>query len=74
MYLLITLSLLVVTLSIIEIILLDQLFDKWLRDQDDFDFVIDAANVAYYNQNFKKGKFSYQQVGYQYQPQFLGIF
>ena len=38
------------------------MFDKWLAEQEDFDFVIDAANVAYYNQNFRKGKFSYQQV------------
>lgn len=39
-----------------------QEFGQWLAAQEDFDFVIDAANVAYFNQNFKDGKFSYQQV------------
>ena len=34
----------------------------FLRENGPFDYVIDAANVAYQNQNFNEGRFNYEQV------------
>jgi hypothetical protein len=39
-----------------------QEFGDWLRDRPEFDYIVDAANIAYYGQNFETGKFSYRQV------------
>ena len=30
--------------------------------QEEFKYIIDGANVAYYHQNFEGGKFSYRQI------------
>ena len=37
-------------------------FDEWLQNREEYDFIVDAANVAYFNQNFESGRFNYQQV------------
>jgi len=37
-------------------------FEDWLKDRQEYEYVVDAANVAYHNQNFNSGKFSYQQI------------
>jgi len=37
-------------------------FADWLRDRDEYEYIVDAANVAYFNQNFETGRFSYKQV------------
>jgi hypothetical protein len=37
-------------------------FEKWLKAREEFDFVVDGANIAYFNQNFASGKFSFKQV------------
>ena len=37
-------------------------FGVFLRENGPFDYVIDAANVAYQNQNFNEGRFNYEQV------------
>jgi len=34
----------------------------FLRENDPFDYVIDAANVAYQKQNYYEGRFKYEQV------------
>lgn len=44
----------------ISLILKD--FGDWLREREEFDYIIDGANVAYCNQNFMDGKFSYMQA------------
>jgi hypothetical protein len=37
-------------------------FDTWLRFQEEFTYIVDAANIAYYKQNFDEGKFTFSQV------------
>ena len=37
-------------------------FAAWLDGRPPFDYVIDGPNVAYYNQNFEGGAFSYRQI------------
>jgi len=37
-------------------------FGSWLRARPRYEYIVDAANVAYFNQNFKTGKFSYKQI------------
>eukprot|EP01034_Spumella_vulgaris_P023915 gene23915-30194_t len=39
-------------------------FSAWLTRQEEFEYIVDGANVAYHNQNFKNGsgKFSFQQI------------
>mmetsp|Transcript_18488 Transcript_18488/g.46315 ORF Transcript_18488/g.46315 Transcript_18488/m.46315 type:complete len:633 (-) Transcript_18488:458-2356(-) len=38
-------------------------FDRWLSHRQTFDYVVDGPNVAYCNQNYVNGSFSYRQVG-----------
>lgn len=42
--------------------LLQQEFGVFLRQNEPFDYIIDAANVAYQNQNYHDGRFKYEQV------------
>jgi len=37
-------------------------FEEWLKERPEYEYIVDAANVAYNNQNFETGKFSYQQI------------
>jgi hypothetical protein len=37
-------------------------FDTWLRFQEEFTYIVDAANIAYYKQNYNEGRFSFSQV------------
>jgi proteinaceous RNase P len=37
-------------------------FVKWLNEHGPFGVVIDAANVAFYNQNFESGGFNFSQI------------
>lgn len=37
-------------------------FEEWLKERPEYEYIVDAANVAYNNQNFESGKFSYQQI------------
>ena len=37
-------------------------FDTWLSDRPEYDFIVDGANVAYFNQNFDCGKFTFRQI------------
>eukprot|EP00597_Dinobryon_sp_UTEXLB2267_P008096 CAMPEP_0170085454 /NCGR_PEP_ID=MMETSP0019_2-20121128/20323_1 /TAXON_ID=98059 /ORGANISM="Dinobryon sp., Strain UTEXLB2267" /LENGTH=619 /DNA_ID=CAMNT_0010301903 /DNA_START=397 /DNA_END=2256 /DNA_ORIENTATION=- len=37
-------------------------FGDWLRSQQEFDYIVDGANVAYFHQNFESGKFSFRQI------------
>ncbi len=37
-------------------------FVKWLKEHGPFGVVIDAANVAFYNQNFESGGFNFSQI------------
>lgn len=41
-----------------------QEFGGFLRQKEQYDYIIDAANVAYQNQNYKDGKFKYEQVSF----------
>lgn len=38
-------------------------FEAWLEEHGPFGAVIDAANVAFYGQNFESGGFSFAQIG-----------
>lgn len=42
--------------------MLSQRFSNWLQSEPEFDYVVDAANIAYTRQNHEKGKFSFRQV------------
>lgn len=37
-------------------------FGDWLRAREEFEYIVDGANVAYNSQNFGKGMFSFKQV------------
>jgi hypothetical protein len=37
-------------------------FASWLQSVEEFDYIVDGANIAYSRQNFDDGKFSFQQV------------
>eukprot|EP01041_Mallomonas_annulata_P002215 gene2215-4303_t len=39
-----------------------QTFSDWIDKQEEIDYIIDGANVAYNRQNFAEGKFSYKQI------------
>lgn len=39
-------------------------FDSWLRSREEYEYIVDAANVAYSSQNYEFGRFSYGQVLY----------
>lgn len=39
-----------------------KLFQKWLREQEPYDVIIDGANVGFNNQNHEGGHFQYQQI------------
>lgn len=39
-----------------------QAFESFLQSQKEFEYIIDGANVAYDNQNFEGGRFSYGQI------------
>ena len=39
-----------------------QHFSEWLRSCEPFDYVLDGPNIAYYNQNFEQGQFSFRQI------------
>ena len=37
-------------------------FEYWLSSQEEFDIIVDGANVAYTNQNHASGQFRFQQI------------
>ena len=39
-----------------------QEFGHWLYSREEFEYILDAANVGYNGQNFIDGEFSYEQV------------
>ncbi|CAM9499214.1 unnamed protein product, partial [Ectocarpus fasciculatus] len=39
-----------------------QKFSNWLSSKPEFDYIIDAANIAYSRQNHDNGKFSFRQI------------
>jgi hypothetical protein len=41
---------------------LPQDFGRWLRTHDEFDYIVDGANVAYNAQNYDDGRFTFKQV------------
>lgn len=40
-------------------------FRRWLEAREEYDFIVDGANVAYSQQNFEGGQFSFKQVRYE---------
>jgi hypothetical protein len=45
---------------------LPQDFGRWLRTHDEFDYIVDGANVAYNAQNYDDGRFTFKQVSKHY--------
>jgi len=46
-------------------------FGDWLRAREEFEYIVDGANVAYNSQNFGKGMFSFKQVRGESHPSLL---